>query len=280
MNNIFSLESEQIHQSFPFVNIEEKLGEGGQKHVYKAKTDTDEVVAFKLVKLQQQHERVLREIEAASKFSSPRFPTLHRYGKQQAGDHMYIFLVEEYIDGISLRTQLNAGAFKEEEAVRIGIQLLLALCEVAQHGLVHRDVKPENIMLGPSGRVVLLDFGIARHLHLESLTQDMAVFGPMTVGYGSPEQIRNEKRSISSRSDLFACGVVMYEMLTGENPFTVGCSSPNEVLSRTLQYIPPKLRECKPIVSDMIHACLQKMVHRRPAGPDIVLNRLLEVFGE
>jgi eukaryotic-like serine/threonine-protein kinase len=277
-SELFSPDSPALISAFPFITIKNKLGEGGQKYVYEAYTETEGMVAFKVIKVEQQYERTMREIDAASKFSPPRFPKIHSYGRSKVANEDVVYIVEEFIEGVSLRERLRLGAMQESEAVKIGYELLNALCEVAEQHLVHRDIKPENIMLGENDRAVLLDFGIARHLNLTSLTHDAAMFGPLTPGYAAPEQIRNEKRSISPRTDLFAWGIVMYEMLSGENPFTKGCSSPGEALMRTLQFDVPKLSNCSSNLSEIIDWCMKKPAHRRPANPIIVLNALKEVI--
>lgn len=255
--------------AFPHLSIKRKLGEGGFKHVYEA-VGAQGVVAFKVVKPTQDHERTLREVMAASRFMPPRFPHVFDQGQAQVGTDNVVFIVEEFIQGDSLRSHLGRGLLSEVEALHIGRELLDALSDVAAQRLVHRDVKPENIMLGPSGRVVLLDFGIARHLLLNSLTLDVALFGPLTPGYGAPEQIKNEKRSISPRTDLFAWGVVMYEMLIGHNPFIQRGATVPEVLTRTLTHQPPQLTNCSPELAKAVDWCLQKAPHRRPTSPAIV----------
>ena len=267
-----------IRTAFPRLSIVKILGEGGQKFVFHAKSQKYGEVALKIIKTHEREERILREVEAVSRFSPPHFPKLYCYGKKKIKGRNFIFLVEELIVGESLRKRLERGPIQQEESVRIGLELLRALCDVADQNLVHRDVKPENILLGPEGRVVLLDFGIARHLDLDSLTQDYAVFGPMSLGYAAPEQIRNEKRSISVRTDLFMWGVVMYEMLSGKNPFTEGCKTPQEILVRTIQYDPPLLDCCDSVISEIVRACIQKSAHRRPSHPKVLINKLLEVI--
>jgi serine/threonine-protein kinase len=152
--------------------------------------------------------------------------------------------------------------------------ILMALSQVADAKLVHRDLKPENVMVSPSGRGVFLDFGIARHLTLPSLTQDTAVLGPLTPGYGAPEQIQNQKRAISPRTDLFAWAVVVYEMVSGRNPFTHGCRDPQEALVKTLNYEVPDLTGCDPRLSDAVRVCIRKAAHRRPSHPSVVLDML------
>jgi len=271
--DLYSPDSPALAAAFPSIQIKDKLGEGGFKLVYKALSDQG-TIAFKIIKTHQNRERTLREIMAAARFSSPRFPHIFKYGEGQVATESIVFIVEAFIPGETLRNRLNRGKIEEAEALRIGRELLEALNEVATERLVHRDLKPENIMLTPEGRVILLDFGIARHLLLTSLTLDAAVFGPLTPGYGAPEQIKNNKRAISSKTDLFAWGVVMYEMLAGFNPFTQGIAARNEALDRTLNYDPPSLKNCSLNVSQTIDWCLQKAPHRRPANPLIVRDRL------
>lgn len=274
--NLFSPESEALACAFPFVRIEDKLGEGGQKFVFKARTQ-DGTVAFKIIKADQHVERIKREISAASRFAPPRFPKIFHYGNGKVENIDVIFIIEEFIEGISLRQRLVCGSINEAEVLKIGTELLYALSEIIAEKLVHRDIKPENIMLSRDGRVVLLDFGIARHLSLNSLTHDAALFGPLTPGYAAPEQIKNEKRSISPRTDLFSWGIVMYEMLVGYNPFTQGCNSPAEALTRTLNYDPPQLQNCSEKLAQIIDWCMKKPVHRRPINSNVVLELLKEV---
>jgi len=271
--DLYAPDSSALATSFPNLRIISKLGEGGFKHAYEAIGDRG-VVAFKLIKSHQDRERTLRELMAAARFSSPHFPRIFDYGEARVETDDVVFIVEEFIRGESLRARLNKGPLTETDAVRIGGELLDALGEVAAERLVHRDVKPENIMLAADGRVILLDFGIARHLSLTSLTQDAAMFGPLTPGYGAPEQIRNEKRAISPRTDTFAWGIVMYEMLAGQNPFTQGCATSSEAMARTLNYQPPKLAACSPDVAQAIDWCLQKSPHRRPMSPAAVKGML------
>lgn len=277
IEDLFSPDSLILASAFPFVKIERKLGEGGQKVVYVAKNEQLGTVAFKVIKSNQQLERIIREVSAASLFSYPRFPNIYDYGNRKVGEMEVVYIIEEFIEGMSLRERLDQGMMPEHEALRIGIALIEALCEISEKRLVHRDVKPENILLGNNNRVVLLDFGIARHLELSSLTHDVALFGPLTPGYAAPEQIKNEKRSISPRTDLFAWGVLMYEMLSGKHPFIDGCNTSGEALTRTININPPRLENCNSKLADIIEHCMRKTVHRRPITPKLVLQLLGEV---
>ncbi|MDN4080087.1 serine/threonine-protein kinase [Paenibacillus polymyxa] len=272
--SLFSIDSIALTDAFPDVVFDAKLGEGGQKIVFKAQTQSEGSVAFKIIKTNQQIERTIREIDAASSFSPPRFPQIYRYGDATVADIDVVFIVEQFIEGVSLRKLIDSGPMSEEEVLNIGLDLILGLTETAEKNLVHRDIKPENIIVNEYVGAVLLDFGIARHLDLNSLTQDVAIFGPMTPGYAAPEQINNEKRSISVRTDLFAWGILMYEMLSGYNPFTKSCRTASEAIIRTLKYEPELLQGCNSELSRIISWCMRKQSHRRPPSPNYVYELL------
>lgn len=263
-----------LQAAFPNIHIKRDLGEGGQKYVYLCECQDGNPIALKIIKSGQNSDRTLREIKAASQFAPPRFPQMYSSGKQRIGTDEIIFITEEYIEGESLRDRIKAKKISLAEAIKIGKELIFAVSEIADKRFVHRDIKPENVLVSSGQRVVLLDFGIARHLDLTSLTQDIALFGPMTVGYAAPEQIRNEKRGISVRTDLFAWAVVMYELISGINPFIHGCGTRAEVCHRTLKYTPPSLKNCDPELSKIIDWCLKKAAHQRPSDANIVINVL------
>ena len=103
--------------------------------------------------------------------------------------------------------------------VRMMMSILRTICEIEAAQIVHRDIKPDNIVVDREGKFWLLDFGIARDVRDVSLTQTDALNGPCTPGYGAPEQVFNYKTQIDSRTDLYSLGVTAYELLTGENPF-------------------------------------------------------------
>ena len=270
--------TQTLRAGFPQLQIHRPIGEGGQKYAYVVSLPDNRKAALKLIKQGQDYERVLREILAAAHFSSPRFPKIFKWGDVDIGSEKMLYVIEEFIEGKNLRQHLQSHPITQHRSLSIGIELLLAIEEISERRLVHRDVKPENVMVCGE-RIVLLDFGIARHLLLNSLTQDAEPFGPLTPGYAAPEQIRNEKRVISQRTDLFAWGIVMYEMLAGYNPFLCGCRDPGEALHRTLVYNPPSLSSLgrsPDDISDIIVWCLKKAAHQRPPHPKVVLVRLKE----
>lgn len=156
--------------------------------------------------------RFLREAKAAGSLAHPNIVTIYEYG--QEADHT--FLAMEFLDGHTLRNEVDqSGVIPQDRALEIAAAVLSALDYAHQHGVIHRDIKPDNIQLLADGRIKLTDFGIARLTFEPNLTIDGQIFG--TPSYMSPEQIVGKE--IDARSDLFSVGVALYEMLAGKKPF-------------------------------------------------------------
>jgi eukaryotic-like serine/threonine-protein kinase len=280
MSNPTPITPIDISAAFPGVVVLRAFPVGGQKYAFDATHPQYGRVAVKVLRSgsTSAEDRALREIQAVTILNGPGFSKIHAYGRVVIHSDSLIFVIEEFLDGGSLRELLNVQTKLDlKRLLTISEELLVALAEVEKHRLVHRDLKPENIMFN-NGSVVLIDFGIARHLDLPSLTQDSALVGPLTPGYAAPEQIRNDKRTISLRTDLFALGVVIYEMAAGFNPFVQGCTSANEVLQRGLTWNPLPLMRVEPSVpselSALVSRLLSKAVHRRPSSAIEVLNEI------
>lgn len=276
---------ELVSSLVPNLRFEEEITRGGQKTVFKGRLG-DESVVIKLVSPSNKTEkaRALREIEISSSFDSPHFAKLHDFGDFDSNGQSIIYLIEEFVEGESLRkiiSKLKPNLLPKVQTKRIIRSLLDALLLVENDNLVHRDIKPENIMVGRE-RIVLIDFGIARHLDLNSLTKTFAPFGPMTPGYAAPEQIRNQKRKISIRTDLFSVGVLFYELLIGENPFRKEGSSVEETLQNTLNLDPEPLsgEGYDPAVDDFLRTCLDKSCHRRPAAVEMAIDLFSKINWE
>ena len=157
-------------------------------------------------------ERFLREGRAAGKLAHPNIVTIYDVGKEN--DRYYIAM--EYLEGQTLRDCLQAGgALSIRDATNYALQLCSALAYAHQNGVIHRDIKPDNVQILPGGHIKLTDFGIARLMGESSITQDGQVFG--TPSYMSPEQVAG--KSLDTRSDIFSLGVVLYEMVAGKKPF-------------------------------------------------------------
>jgi dienelactone hydrolase len=207
--------------------IDGKLGQGGMGTVYRARdTVLGRVVAIKVLSAETANDpelgpRILREAKAASRLNHPNIVTVHELAK--SGDTE--FIVMELVDGAPLSTQIAAGGLSIDRIVEWSRQVAEALAAAHEAGLVHRDIKPGNVMVTSSGRVKVLDFGLARHLPAsptDATTPATAEFMTRrgvagTVGYMAPEQI--EGQPADARSDVFALGVVMFELLTGRRPF-------------------------------------------------------------
>jgi serine/threonine-protein kinase len=195
------------------------LGKGGQKLVIAARHKSDGDVVLKLIQPGTETETVRREILAVQQVQSPRVPRIIEYGSVTTPVGPCIWIREQLIEGETVRQMLARGPLQPPAVLRLGLQVLEALEQAEAVQIVHRDVKPENIMCDAKGNYWLLDFGIARHLDLSSMTASGLPFGKMTLGYAPPEQCRNVKTEIDSRADLFALGVTLHECGVGRNGF-------------------------------------------------------------
>ncbi len=234
-----------------------ELGQGAMGVVYKA-TDPliDRIVAIKTINLglaldeKEEYEgRFYQEAKAAGRLSHPNIVTIFDLGK--SGDVAYIAM--EFLQGKELRDILDDGeAMPVERVLDVVSQVALGLAYAHEHGIVHRDVKPSNIMVGTDGHVKITDFGIARMESASVRTQTGMVLG--SPKYMSPEQVLG--KLIDQRSDIFSLGVVLYEMLTGRAPF--GGENVNAIMYQTLNNIPPPPGSVNPNVPDMLNFIVAK----------------------
>lgn len=194
-------------------------------------------------------ERFHREAKAAGKLSHPQIVSIFDYGEENGR----YFIVMEFLEGQTLRDKIAArGAFAIPDALEIALQILDALGYAHQRGVIHRDIKPDNIHILPGGQAKITDFGIARISEEPQLTSDGQVFG--TPSFMSPEQIAGG--AIDYRSDLFSLGIVLYEMLAGRRPF-VGDS----VISITYAIMntePPPISGLPPGLEQVLRRALAK----------------------
>jgi serine/threonine-protein kinase len=197
--------------------LREKLGAGGMAAVYRAEDLRDgtavavKILAAHVVADPVQRIRFLREVEAAKRVQHENVVRVHELGE----DGELVFMVMELIDGVTLGQALAPGRFPVRRALLVELQLLSALGHAHSRGVVHRDVKPDNVLLVGGERVKVLDFGLARMKGDLRLTATGEVFG--TPAYLSPEQATGG--AASGASDQYAAGVLLYEMLTGRPPF-------------------------------------------------------------
>lgn len=223
---------EELAPRFPQLEILEFLGQGGMGAVYKVRQKhLDRIVALKILPPETAcgvdfAERFAREAKALAKLNHPGIVTLYEFG-QAAG--LFFFLME-FMDGFNLRKLLNTRRVTPKEALAIVPQICNALQFAHDHGVVHRDIKPENILLNKEGQVKIADFGVARIVAPgvaqaspeqtagappSGLTEACHLLG--TLQYMSPEQ-KEHPEAVDHRADIYALGVVFYQMLTGELP--------------------------------------------------------------
>ncbi len=194
-----------------------KLGEGGMGVVYKAEdTRLKRTVALKflphgLESHEPERARFLQEAQAASALNHPNVCTIHDIAEADGQQ----FIVMEFVEGVTLREKLAGGKLPTGAAVGYAIQIGEALEEAHGKGIVHRDIKAENIMVNTKNQVKVMDFGLAKLKGSLKLTKTSSTIG--TVAYMAPEQIQGEQ--VDARSDIFSFGIVLYEMLTGHLPF-------------------------------------------------------------
>lgn len=257
-----------ISNSFPELTTIDELGQGGQKLVYSAHHPSDGEVVLKIIHPSQDPEAVRREILAVQQIAATRVPRILAVGRVDTPIGSCIWIREQRIVGMTLRERLQSGPLPMDELFRFGAQILEALSDAERAHIVHRDVKPENIMVDTSGDYWLLDFGISRHLSMSPITPAAHAFGKFTPGYAPPEQFRNIQSEIDARADLFAYGVTFYECSTGRHPFQDGAANQLAVLRRVENdAVPPLSLPCVAAASltDLVSALTQRRRDHRPA---------------
>lgn len=254
--------------------ILEKIGDGGMALVYKAKdTLLNRLVAVKVLRSQfatdeKFIERFRREAQNAASLSHPNVVNIYDVG--HSGETH--FIVMEYVQGRNLNEIIREHqGLSEAFVTEVSSQIAEALGHAHQHEIIHRDIKPHNILITRDCRVKVTDFGIAQAMSSANLTQTGMVLG--SVHYFSPEQAKGN--SVGMRTDLYSLGVVMYEMLVGRLPFRG--DTPISIALKQIQETPVPLRELNPSVSREMEAlvltCLAKDPLRRPeSAEEIVLE--------
>jgi len=229
------------------------LGAGSMGKVYEAlDTRLNRSVAIKVAGARFS-ERFEREAHAIAALNHPNICTLHDVGPN--------YLVMELVDGLTLAARIKAGPLALEEALPIAAQIAEALDAAHEKGIVHRDLKPANIKIKPDGMVKVLDFGLAKSTLTpapagEPATESGLVMG--TAAYMAPEQARGEK--VDKRTDIWAFGAVLYEMLSGQRPFRG--ASPAEVVASVLKE-EPEYSKVPARVRKLIRSCLEKDPRKR-----------------
>ncbi len=241
--------------------IEKLIGEGGMANVYLAKdTILDRKVAVKVLRGDLAGDekfvrRFQREALAASSLSHPNIVEIYDVGE----DNGNFYIVMEYIDGKTLKQLIKKrGVLTLPETIDIMMQLLDALATAHDSYIIHRDIKPQNIMIKDSGLVKITDFGIAMALNSAQLTQTNSVMG--SVHYLPPEQASGKGSTI--RSDIYSLGILMFEMLTGRVPFKG--DSAVEIALKHMKEPLPSVREINPVVPQSVENIILKAAAKNP----------------
>jgi eukaryotic-like serine/threonine-protein kinase len=242
--------------------LEELVGAGGMSSVYRAHDQLlERDVALKILHSSYREdeeavERFRREAQAVARLSHPNVVTVIDRGEEDG----HQFIVFEYVDGATLKDHLaKRGPLPPEEALAIAIEVGEALAYAHGHGIVHRDVKPQNVILNGSGSAKVTDFGIARSVDVEKdLTETGMVIG--TGDYIAPEQASGQP--VDARSDQYSLGVVLYELLTGEVPYPG--DNAMAVAMRHLRDPVPSVRARRPGLSPRVDAIVARALAKKP----------------
>jgi tetratricopeptide (TPR) repeat protein/tRNA A-37 threonylcarbamoyl transferase component Bud32 len=278
------LASEQVSH----YRIIQKLGAGGMGEVFLAHdTKLERKVAIKMLpakSIDDAHarKRLFREARAAATLDHPNICAIHEVNEESDA----VFIVMQYVEGETLAAKLLESPLTPDEVIDIGIQVGEALSEAHARGVIHRDIKPQNVIITPRGQVKVLDFGLARVARAEEttspeaktitqLTEEGYIVG--TVAYMSPEQLKGQ--AVDTRSDLFSLGVMLYECAAGRPPFTG--TSKIEISSKVLQVEPRKPSEVNPGIPKGLERIILKAMAKEPADryqtADEILRDLREL---
>ena len=257
----------------------EKIGEGGMSYVYRARCQIlDRIVAIKILKEEYSDDqafvsRFRTEAMAAARLSHPNIVNIYDVGEH---DDVY-YIVMEYVEGTTLKELIA-----QEAPLPVGraIDIAVMICDGIQHahdkGIIHRDIKPHNILITTTGMVKVADFGIAQAISKKTITFGGNIVG--SVHYISPEQAKGEPVTIAT--DIYSLGCVLYEMLTGKPPFDA--ESPVTVALKHIhdEITPPRqINESIPMALEgIIYRAMEKIPEKRPSSAIIAIIPVVRSF--
>lgn len=277
-------EDSMVGKSIGAYKVLSRLGKGGMGEVYLAEdTRLDRKVALKFLSPERigdnwAKRQLVKEAQAVAQLDHPNICAV--YGIEEHEDHH--FIVMQFIEGKTLAELVRSNALKSMQFLELALQIVGAIAEAHAHGIIHKDIKPGNIMVTPTGQAKVLDFGLAKIVqkqNLESFAEsasDLSQTGIFqgTVAYMSPEQLRGEK--LDYRTDVFSIGTVLYEMLSGVNPHA--CGTEAEIISYILSRKPLSLNRGSKRVSHQLDVtvlkCLEKAKEARYQSATELLLRL------
>jgi serine/threonine protein kinase len=237
-----------------------KIGEGGMGVVYRAEdTRLKRTVALKFLRPEllgdrREKERFIREAQAAAALDHPNICAVHEI--EEAGGRT--FIVMHFIEGRSLAERVRSGPLPVEESVSIAVQIAEGLQEAHEHGIVHRDIKPGNIMLTQKGSVRITDFGLARLASAAGISMTNRPMG--TMRYMSPEQVKGEH--VDGRTDIWSLGVLLYRLVTGTEPFSGDYDA--AILYTIVHDEPARPSSVNQSVPQALDGIIKRMLEKKP----------------
>jgi serine/threonine-protein kinase len=271
-----------VSQTISHYRIIRKLGAGGMGDVYLAQdSQLDRQIAIKIlpersISDEKARRRLVQEARAAAKLDHPNICAIHEVGEDSGN----CYIAMQYIEGETLAEKIRNGALAFEQALDISIQISDALREAHSHGIVHRDIKPQNIIVTPRGLVKVLDFGLAKLVQETSsesgaetasmMTAPGSIVG--TLAYMSPEQLRAEV--VDQRTDIFSLGAVIYEMLSGRGPFRADTAP--ETAAHVLMKDPPALGQLALEIPDAFPGIVERALAKKREDRYQTANDLLD----
>ena len=240
--------------------IIEKLGEGGMGVVYLAEdTKLEREVAIKFLPHyiavnSEERERFRIEAKAAASLNHPNITTIHSI--EEANEK--VFIVMEYIDGVELRDKIKTGSIPIDEAINIAVQIGEGLEAAHKKGIVHRDIKSQNIMITKDGKVKIMDFGLAKVGKGAQVTKIGSTVG--TIAYMSPEQAKGDE--VDNRSDIWSLGIILYEMLTGKLPYRGDFEQ--AIIYSILNEEPESISSIRKDIPLKLEQLIQKILNKNP----------------
>jgi serine/threonine protein kinase len=268
----FTVPQAKAEREFPEFTFITPLTPSEQKAAFHVQDKQGRDLCLKIISPNYDVDRINREIHALQSISHPNVVRLEEYTYTSTPAGLRHYMVEEFVEGEDLADRLVAGhAWPAADACLLFAQLADGLEALRAVNVVHRDLKPQNIRVRPSGSPIIIDFGVARHLTLPDLTLTAHGAGFGTPAYFAPEQFRGTKREIDHRTDLFAFGIMFYQALTGTHPFVVPgmsladlqdavCAHADYARDTTFLALPNRLRL-------LVNRLMEKDRIRRPNDP-------------
>ena len=258
----------------PGIRILHMIGEGGMSRVYLASSESDDeplvvkILRSEVTEDKNSLERFLEEYSLIERISSPLVARIHGHGLSEG----HAYLVMEFFDGGDLSQRLDGKPMQPDAALKIFRELMFALGDIHETGVLHRDLKPQNLMFRKDGSLAIVDFGIAKHIDAVDRTNHGEILG--TPRYMSPEQVQG--RALDLRTDIYSAGVLLFQMLTGEHLFN-GVSAV-EVALHHIKTPPPALPEGLDRYQRLVDKLVEKDRDARFRNADEVLGYLSRKF--